>query len=265
MPSGYPDKIDYNKIYHSNNYGPFKIINETRIDGYNRRAVEIQFINTGTIEIVPYSQAMAGRVKDVYSPNIAGIGCIGHATCYHPAYHLWARMINRCYNYNNPDYIDYGAKGVKVCNKWLCFEYFLQDLPLIDGYEKWLNNPNMYHIDKDYKQQGIPINNKIYSLETCCFINRYDNIALSDTNGEFIGLEPLPSGNVRVRPRINNVRHNLGSYENKLAAANAYNNFMLYHFGTDKKVLNKVQYMNPSEVIKYNLKPKTMCTIKTIT
>lgn len=262
MPSGYPDIIDYNKIYNSNNYGPFKIIDETRIDGYDRRAVVIQFINTGTIETVPYSQAMAGRVKDVYMPKIAGIACIGHATCYHPAYVIWRNMIFRCYNINSQDYINYGAKGVKVCQKWLCFEFFIEDLPFIDGYENWVNNPNMYHLDKDYKQEGVPTNMKIYSLETCCFLNRSDNIALSDHNDKFIGLEPIPSGNVRVRPRINNVRYPIGLFEDKLAAANAYNNFMNYHFGNDKKILNKVPYMNPSEVIKYNLKPKTMCIIK---
>ena len=171
-------------------------------------------------------------------------------------------MIFRCYNTNSQDYINYGAKGITVCEKWLCFEYFLEDLPFIDGYENWVNNPNMYHLYKDYKQEGVPANMKIYSLDTCCFLNRSDNIALSDNNGKFIGLEPIPSGNVRVRPRINNIRQSIGLFENKLAAANAYNNFMIYHFGNGKKILNNVPYMNPSEVIKYNLKPKTMCIIK---
>ena len=71
------------------------------------------------------------------------------------------------------------AKGVTVCDRWHCFEYFLEDLPLIDGYNNWLNNRRVYHLDKDLKQIGKPYNEKVYSLETCCFLHRSDNCRLA--------------------------------------------------------------------------------------
>ena len=87
-------------------------------------------------------------------------------------------MITRCYDKNNANYRLYGAKGVTVCDRWHCFEYFLEDLPLIDGYNNWLNNPGLYQLDKDLKQIGKPYNEKVYSLETCCFLYRSDNCRL---------------------------------------------------------------------------------------
>lgn len=254
-------EIDYNKIYDSNNYGKFKILSETKIDGYNRKAVKIQFIATGTIKDVPYARAINGSVKDVYFPKILGIACIGNASCYNTGYRIWSNMIHRCYDINNKDYESYGGAGVRVCKRWHCFEYFLNDLPFIDGYTDWMANPSCYHLDKDYKQQNIPQYRKIYSLHTCCFLLSNDNISLSDVNNyKYTGLEPMPGNKVRVRPRINNIRYNVGVFDNPEAAANAYNNFMIYHF-KNKKMLNNVQYMSPAEVMKYNLKPKEMCKI----
>ena len=169
-------------------------------------------------------------------------------------------MISRCYNTKNKDYNNYGAIGVTVCNRWLCFEYFINDLPYIDGYNNWVSNPKSYHLDKDYKQRELSLN-KIYSLETCKFILNHDNILLSDIDdNHYIGLEPISNNKFRVRPRINNIRYNIGTFYNKIAAANAYNNFILYHFN-NAILINKVQYMNPSEVMQYNLNPKIMCTI----
>lgn len=33
-------------------------------------------------------------------------------------YSIWDSMIQRCYNKNRRDYKTYGAKGIKVCDKW---------------------------------------------------------------------------------------------------------------------------------------------------
>ena len=45
-------------------------------------------------------------------------------------------------------------------------------MPKIENYFLWLNNPNQgVSLDKDLKCKG----NKVYSLETCCFLTRSDN------------------------------------------------------------------------------------------
>lgn len=43
-------------------------------------------------------------------------------------YKSWACMIQRCTNPNNHAYSDYGGRGIKVCQRWLKFENFLEDI-----------------------------------------------------------------------------------------------------------------------------------------
>ena len=87
-------------------------------------------------------------------------------------YTLWTNMLRRCYSDKfHEKYPTY--KDCTVCDRWLVFANFLEDLPLIEGYELWKNG-NGYCLDKDIKQQGIK--NKVYSLDTCKFINNRNNI-----------------------------------------------------------------------------------------
>lgn len=46
----------------------------------------------------------------------------------HPLYVAWAGMKNRCQNPNNSSYGLYGARGVKVCERWQDFSNFLTDM-----------------------------------------------------------------------------------------------------------------------------------------
>ena len=86
-----------------------------------------------------------GTMRDVISGNlIKGIsrscGCSneiglrskthGHTTDrkISQTYHTWAGMKARCNNPKNSHYVHYGAVGVKVCERWICFENFLADM-----------------------------------------------------------------------------------------------------------------------------------------
>jgi hypothetical protein len=52
-----------------------------------------------------------------------------HAMTNTPTYNSWKGMRDRCKNPNIPDYENYGAKGVTVCEKWdNSFEAFLADM-----------------------------------------------------------------------------------------------------------------------------------------
>ena len=36
-----------------------------------------------------------------------------------PFYGVWSNMKTRCYNENSPTYSRYGARGIRVCDRWL--------------------------------------------------------------------------------------------------------------------------------------------------
>lgn len=44
------------------------------------------------------------------------------------AYSSWANMMMRCEWGGHPSYEEYGAKGIRVCERWLAFENFKADM-----------------------------------------------------------------------------------------------------------------------------------------
>lgn len=51
----------------------------------------------------------------------------GHALK-HPMWHRWHSMIDRCENKGAKNYASYGARGIKVCERWHKFPLFLEDM-----------------------------------------------------------------------------------------------------------------------------------------
>lgn len=45
-----------------------------------------------------------------------------------PSYYTWSGMIQRCTNVKSKHYKDYGGRGITVCDKWLKFEGFFEDM-----------------------------------------------------------------------------------------------------------------------------------------
>lgn len=45
-----------------------------------------------------------------------------------PTNRSWSAARNRCYNSNNKDYLHYGGRGIKMCERWNRFENFLADM-----------------------------------------------------------------------------------------------------------------------------------------
>ena len=46
----------------------------------------------------------------------------------HPMYKAWTGMRQRCNNPNNTAYPNYGARGIKVCERWNDFALFVADV-----------------------------------------------------------------------------------------------------------------------------------------
>jgi hypothetical protein len=51
-----------------------------------------------------------------------------HGMSHHPLYWRWKNIVNRCHNPKDPDYPDYGARGIFVCERWKTFTNFLEDM-----------------------------------------------------------------------------------------------------------------------------------------
>jgi hypothetical protein len=59
-------------------------------------------------------------------------GCINeslkHGKVGSSTYGIWAAMKTRCLNQNSPAYPYYGARGITVCERWMEFRKFLEDM-----------------------------------------------------------------------------------------------------------------------------------------
>ena len=84
-------------------------------------------------------------------------------------------MIKRCYDINNQHYPRYGGVGVTVDVRWFSFENYLEDLSQIDGYNPVLYHMGLLSLDKDIKQLYLPKSERVYSKDTCVFIDKKTN------------------------------------------------------------------------------------------
>jgi len=80
-----------------------------------------------------------GTVKDVggislYQKTSLSCGCLNkeiitkHGMFGTPTYKSWEGMLARCRKKNNIGYKSYGGRGITVCDKWLTFEGFYEDM-----------------------------------------------------------------------------------------------------------------------------------------
>lgn len=105
------------------------------------------------------------NVKYPYHKTSLGVACIGRPSVekklHKKLYSTWRGMINRCYDVNNISYYLYGGKGVYIDNRWLCFEYFVEDVQNMKNWELKKNNWKKYTLEKDFGAGHI------YSKEDC--------------------------------------------------------------------------------------------------
>ena len=82
-------------------------------------------------------------------------------------YQTWKNMMERCYNPKNRYYINYGGKGITVCEKWHDFKNFLDDFDKIKGFTPEIFERSDIFLDKD----GENLSNSQYNLMNCEFVD----------------------------------------------------------------------------------------------
>ncbi|SRR6266496_312390 len=76
-----------------------------------------------------------------------------HGLCKSPIHEAWANMKSRCYNKNNPEFNDYGGRGINVCKEWkddfISFYYWSINNGWIKGLtiDRFPNNNGNYEPD----------------------------------------------------------------------------------------------------------------------
>lgn len=117
---------------------------------------------------------MSNYKSGPYEITIGGVACKGNVKKVgnEREYTTWRNLIYKCYKEGTVSYDYFGGKGVTINERWLCFEYFLQDIKKIDGYDE------SQYLDK---QLELDITAKVWykdkteievGLDTCVFFNR---------------------------------------------------------------------------------------------
>ena len=83
-------------------------------------------------------------------------------------------MLYRCYCSDNKAY-----KGVvAVCERWKTFQYFYEDMRLVEGWDNELFEKGALVLDKDIKQRFSK--NKIYDINNCSWVPVSVNSPIQD-------------------------------------------------------------------------------------
>ncbi len=268
--------INMNLLYPSNKSGPFKIIHVYGSNSTGHVIIRIKFILTGYEKDVQLQNALYGEVFDNTQhkciPVDVNLIINPDAWFKHKLENIYDGIYNRCYNPNTTGYESYGKIGIRMSDSWKnSRDTFLTDVKNLFQYDKFILNPSLYHLDKDYLQQDIPINNRIYSKNTCVFLYYLDNENLRSIEYKRNNIDSSGSkyygvyndkGIWKTTIMINGETIPIGAFNDEIYAAAAFNYYQIkYHQYELIPLLNDIPYIPADEIFKYNRRPRKMVNI----
>lgn len=125
-----------------------KFGNLTLTGGYHAETkkelkVEIQ-CECGKLFFSTYRRIRIGKTKSCgcKSSELKSKAMTIHGLCLrgktHPVYRAWYGIWHRCYNTKSKYYINYGGRGIKVCQEWLDDFFVFYNWAIENGWRKWL-------------------------------------------------------------------------------------------------------------------------------
>ena len=155
------------------------------IDYVSNKKVQVMFLDEHKWTTwTNWRNLQRGILKNPFHKSVHGVGFLGvnengevpkcriNGTITRE-YIVWNSMLDRCYSGKYPTY-----ENCTVCERWKCYTYFLEDLPKIQNYKYWKENPQQgIALNKDmyYEDLGINTDCKTYSLLTTRFISKSEN------------------------------------------------------------------------------------------
>lgn len=83
-----------------------------------------------------------------------------HSLSRHPVYKVYYAIRGRCRNKTNPNYANYGGRGIKLCDRWSTFTAFWEDLG-----KHWKPGLTIERLDNDLG----------YTPENCMWVTYKEN------------------------------------------------------------------------------------------
>ena len=121
-------------------------------------------------------------------------GQVRHGMCNHPIYLVWKGMKTRCLNKNSKSYHHYGGRGITVCDRWLRFENFYEDIK--DKYQEGLE---LDRIDNDgnYTPENIRLSSRSENMSNTRVNVSFHGETASEASKRLVGRKGLVDTRIR--------------------------------------------------------------------